>query len=65
MCGADVSMFGAGCADLSDGMLRMFIPDAPEPRRCDGRPLPDAGSAAAAGIPSNMSALDAGALDAG
>lgn len=64
MCGADVSMFGAGCAPLSDEMLRRFFSDAPAPRRCDGQPLSDAG-AADAGLVSTPASFDGGALDAG
>jgi hypothetical protein len=49
MCGADVSVFGFGCEELGGEMFRKFNPNAPEARRCDGTPLPDAGPGPDAG----------------
>jgi hypothetical protein len=50
-CGIDASQFGGGCNDLADPMLRMFNPNAPAPRRCDGAPLPAAATAPDASTP--------------
>jgi len=36
MCGVDSSAIGMGCVDLGTPSFRMFAPNAPEPRRCDG-----------------------------
>jgi hypothetical protein len=44
MCGVDASALGMGCADLTT--LRAFAPTA-VPQRCDGMPLPMAGTGAA------------------
>ena len=44
MCGVDGSMLGMGCSDLAQ--VKLLLPTAPPPQRCDGMPLPMAGDGA-------------------